>query len=252
MPISSDVNVIFAFVNELDSFHIPVFLFLAPYKRKDVYVLLDNVKVSFIRTYSDYLKESCVLIEKSIIDLKNDRANIKRKLSPFAINTIINQKIKDKLKELSNKDNSNIDAIKRFINKMLSEYSIISLFEDNNKLAEFREKYLIESEKKSVVEITRFLTKFKKFEIVNQYDLKNNKKWLHRIKTIKLEIFNNKNDFEDIKIASEFLAYNEEKGRLSFTTCDREFYRSLGILTNNEDIKIGKLNLIRLNKRIKG
>ncbi len=249
MSISSDVNVIFAFVNELDSFHIPVFLFLAPYKRKDIYVLLDNVKVSFIYTYSNYLKDACVLIEKSIIDLKNDRVNIKRKLSPFAINAIVNQKIKEKLKELSNKDNSNIDAIKRFINRMLSEYSIISLFENNDKLAEFREKYLIESEKESDVEITRFLSKFKKFEIVNQYDLKKNKEWLNRIKASELDIFENKNDYEDMKIASEFLAYNDEKGRLSFMTCDREFYRSLGILTNNENLKIGKLKLIRLNNR---
>ena len=67
MTISSDVNVIFGYIDDTDLFHIPVLCFLAPYNRKDNYLLLDEVKVSFIHTYSYFLKNVCSFIEKSII-----------------------------------------------------------------------------------------------------------------------------------------------------------------------------------------
>ena len=61
MPISSDVNVIFGYIDKTDLFHIPVLCFLAPYNRKDHYLLLDEVKSSFIYTYSYFLKKLVLL-----------------------------------------------------------------------------------------------------------------------------------------------------------------------------------------------
>lgn len=245
MPISSDVNTIFAFADNRDIFHVPIALFLVPYKRKDFYVLLDEVKSSFIYTYSDRMKEACLFIEKSIIDYKKSRSKLLKPPSPFVINTIIRGKIKEKIDELANDGFSRYDTINRFVNKMLSDYSIISIYEDSEKMAEFREKYLEEAEKNTTFELNRFLTKFKDFIVVNFTDIESYGEWIKKIKNSKLNIFDNKRDEEDIRIAAQYMGYNQEESKLAFVTCDKEFYRSLNVVSSFFKQSIGKLFLIK-------
>ena len=249
MPVSSDVNTIFAFADDQDLFHIPVALVMVPYKRKDVYILLDEVKSSFIYTYSNFLKEAGTIIEKSIIDYKEKRSNKLKKPTSFAINAIVRQKIKEKIEEQSKKKFFNYDTVNRFINKMLSKYSITSLYEESEKLAEFRENYLIKAEDEADREISLFLNKFKNFEIINFPDIQTFEEWLDKIKKSKLKIFKNKRDYEDMRIAAQFLGYNQEIGKLAFITCDKEFHRSLEIISKKFNQPVGNLTLIKPAKK---
>ncbi len=241
MPISSDVNTIFAYIDKKHKFHIAVALFIVPYKRKDVYVLLDEVKSRFIYTYSAYLKEACLIIEKSIIDYKAKRSKLLPNPTPFMVAKIIDSEIKKRMKQVSEMEYFNYDATTRFVNKMLTEYSVLALYEEEEKLAEFREKYLVKSEEESSKEITRFLDRFKDFEVVNFNDITSFCDWLDKLKKVDLDVFKRKQDIDDMRIAAQFLGYNQEKGRLSFFTCDFEFYRSLGLVSKHFNQGIGKL-----------
>ncbi|MBD3259400.1 hypothetical protein GF371_02090 [Candidatus Woesearchaeota archaeon] len=251
MPISSDVNVIFAYVDETDIFHMPVVIFITPYKRKDVYFLLDEVKSSFIYTYSQYLKDACVFIEKSIIDYKSKRSKLLPKPSPFAINAIIRENIKKKLEGMSKKEHFRYDTVNRFTKKMLTEYSTTSLYEDSEKLSEFREKYLTKAEKEADIQISLFLNKFRNFEVVNFADVQSFEEWLGKLKKVELNVFKNKRDYEDMKIAAQYLGYNQEIRTLSFVTCDKEFHDSLDKVSKHFKQPIGKLFLLKPPKKQK-
>ena len=151
--------------------------------------------------------------------------------------------------ELSEKEFFQIDTATRFVNKFLTEYSLISLYEDKNNLAEFREKYLEKAEKEADMELTIFLKKFKGFHILNFADVSGFENWLKKIKTVKLNIFENKSDNEDMRIAAQYLAYNEESGKLSFVTCDKEFHRSLNVISKHFQQATGRLSLISPPKK---
>jgi hypothetical protein len=56
--------------------------------------------------------------------------------------------------------NFSVKNAKNFINTLLSEYSIPTLFEDDKAFGEFREKYLFESEQRAEDVINKFLKFF--------------------------------------------------------------------------------------------
>jgi len=248
MEISSDVNVIFAYIEETDRFHVPVVVFLSPYKRAGYYILLDQVKTSFIYTYSDFLRDTCTFIEKSIIDYRESRSGILKKPSPFLINSVMRQKIKDRIEKSVDKNDARYDTINRFVKKLLTEYSIVLLYENRDKLAEFRIKYLEMAEKEADSAISRFLRKFKDFEVINFADVENFDEWLEKLKKSELRIFNNKRDYEDMRIAAQYIGYNDKIKRLGFATCDKEFYRSLEKIISYFKLTAGKLSLITLKR----
>lgn len=251
MPVSSDVNVIFAYIDETDLFHIKVAIFIKPYKRKAPYILLDRVKGTFINRYSRYLKDACIFIEKAIMDYKAEKANSKRKPSPFLIKIVVEEYIKRQIeKEAIKKLNYNKNAIKRFVKKLSIEFSYITLYNEVDKLAEFRERYLVNAENEADYKITAFLKNFKNFHVLNEGEIKSIDEWLNKLKKIELDVFESKTDFEDMKIAVEFFGFNEEHEKLSFVTCDKEMARSLKVLIEYFKLNAGKIHLIKAPKKI--
>jgi hypothetical protein len=131
----------------------------------------------------------------------------------------------------------------------LTEYSIPALYNDKNKLAEFREKYLIQAEKGAERAINIFLKKFKKFEVVNIAVIGDFETWLKKLKEFKLNVFENKRDYEDMRIAAQFFSVNEKISSLGFATCDREFHRSLELVKKQFNIKTGNLVLLKKSRK---
>jgi hypothetical protein len=65
MKTSSDVNIIFAHGDITHYFHKKVCLYMARYVR-DNYLLLAKTKAHFIYTYSNFLKDCTIIIDRSI------------------------------------------------------------------------------------------------------------------------------------------------------------------------------------------
>ena len=129
MELSSDVNTIFAYNDKIHPYNKNVISFMIKNKRS-TYMLLDRVKSHFIYTYKNYLSECCIVIEQSIRDSKAERSRSPSKTynpSLFAISTNIRGLIDKKLKELYDRKNFDFSSTKRFVDLLLSEYSIPDL-----------------------------------------------------------------------------------------------------------------------------
>lgn len=249
MDISSDVNTIFAYCDSLHKYHKSVLSFMMRQKRS-TYILLDKVKSHFIYTYKDYLSTCCIIIEQAIRDQRLERSKSPSKTykpSAFAISSHVRSLVDKKLVELCENKNFDFIATKQFVDLILSEYSIPDLYENEKVLGEFRERYLVGSEKIATTIVNKFLRFFYKFEEINlnQYTHYNN--WLDKIKDSKNNVFKNKQDYEDMTLAAEFLCYNQEIGILYFFGCDSNCCRSIEVVAKEYDLKIGKITLINLN-----
>lgn len=249
MKLSSDVNTIFAYGDDTHKFHRAVYLYMISKKRTH-YILLSKIKSSFIYTYKKYLSTSCVIIEKAIRDERHDRIgalSTTYKPSPLVISTSVRKLIDDHIKVESERNfNFNENTIRKFVSSMLLSYSIPELYENDNSLGEFREKYLLDAEKRAEEVLNKFLHFFSDFDCMNIESYANYMNWVNKIKKSKFDVFHNKQDYEDIIICAEFLCYNDEIGKLSFFTCDRECYRSVGVVAKEYEQRIGFVNLIEL------
>ncbi|NQU78619.1 hypothetical protein HQ545_02520 [Candidatus Woesearchaeota archaeon] len=247
MKISSDVNCIFAYADPQHIFHRPVISYIVK-KQRDTFVLLSKLKSNFMYTYKDYLATSCIIIEKAIRDERTIRdASPSKTYKPsiLSISANINSKIEKYLLEESEKClNFNMSGTRKFINIILTEFSIPKLYEDNEVLAKFREKYVVEAEKQAEEVVNRFIKRFNNFECVNIEDYSMYDKWTTRIKKSKHNVFQNKQDVEDISIASEFLAFNSEKSKLAFFTSDVNCHKSILKIAKEYSLKTGHLHLI--------
>lgn len=248
MAISSDVNTIFAYTNPNHKFHRAVCLYIAKKKRYP-YFLLAKVSNSFVFTYKNLLADCGNIIIKEILEYREERnkSGAKYKLNAYAISAIINKKINSAL-DKSNSQYLNFDykTAKEFIDKLLSDFSIPEMFENDHSLGEFREKYVTESEKRAAEKLNEFLNFFQNFETIKieQYD--NYDVWLQNIKSSKNPVFKNKQDFEDMKIAAEFLSYNQDFGQLSFFSSDKDMIDSIIQIGKEYRQRVGDMNLIKV------
>ena len=248
MNISSDVNVVFAYADSKHIFHRGVLAHIAK-KQRDTFIIISKLKSHFIYTYKDYLVTACIIIEKAIRDERHHRSKSPSKTykpNVFTISASINALINDYLEVESAKFmNFNISGARDFINLLLTDYSIPKLYEDDEALANFREKYNLDAEKQAEDVINRFVKLFNGFECMNIEDYTNYELWLEKIKKSKQKVFENKRDTEDMRIAAEFLVYNEEKGKLGFFTCDKNCHFSILAMAKEYNLKLGKMHLVR-------
>jgi hypothetical protein len=250
MKISSDVNTIFAYADGMHTFHNKVSLYMAK-RIRDKYILLAKVKSTFIYTYKDYLTTSCTIIDRSIREYKKQRSMSPSKTykpTHFSISTNVDHLIDEYIKEQESRMEFNSKAVRAFVAKKLSEYSVPALMEDEKMLGEFREKYLQDAEERAVEILNKFVCFFRtpEFELMNIERYNTFDDWFYKIKESKEFVFNNKRDREDMNIAAEFLAYNLEFNLLDFFTCDREFSESIKKVAREYGQKIGMINLIKL------
>jgi hypothetical protein len=248
MKTASDVNIIFAYDDSSHLFHKNVCFFMMQHIR-DNYLLLVKVKAHFTHTYSGYLKDSAIIIDKSIREHRNERRNSPSQIykpSHLAISANITKKIDDYVNEKSRNSNFSAKTAKVFINQLLSEYSIPTLFEDDKAFGEFREKYMEGAEKKALDVLNRFLKFFNnKYESMNIEQYKTYDEWMIKIKKSPQNIFENKQDYEDIQVASEYFAYNKEFGKANFFTTDLIMGDSLKKAAREFKLEIGLVHVIK-------
>ncbi|MCK4670254.1 MAG: hypothetical protein KAT43_03545 [Nanoarchaeota archaeon] len=248
MTISSDVNVIFAYNDTTHKFNKKVYFYMAKQKRNS-YLLLAQVKATFIYKYTDYLETACNIIDKAIRDEKEKRSKSpsqKYRPNSLVISENINKAIDDLIiQENARFMNYNAKAVKDFVNLLLSEYSIPKLYEDDDAFGEFREKYTTNSEQIAEDVLNKFLKFFQKFgtKRIEEYD--NYQKWFQNIKNSKENIFDNKQDYEDMKLSAEFLSYNEEVRTLNFFTCDKNCHNSIKKVAKEYRLRIGQIHLVK-------
>lgn len=248
MKFTSDVNIIFAYADNNHKFQKKVISYIAR-RQKDKFILLSKLKNNFIHTYSGYLVTCCIIIENAVrkeIKKRSQSPSKTYKPSTFTITRSVQSLIDDYLEKESAKFMSfNKQGVRTYINRLLTDYSISRLYFEENALAEFREKYSVESEERALEVLNRFLRFFRKFESMNieEYSIAY-EKWLNEIKNSDKNIFDNKKDHEDIILASELLAYNQEKSKLDFVSCDKEMCRSLKVVSKEFDFTLGKIDLI--------
>lgn len=243
MHLGTDVNTIFAYEEISHKHYKKTIQFLVTHKRS-IYVLLNNVKKSFLKTYSDYLKDSCDIITQAIVEFKEIRnANPSRKPSHEVVAAEVNSRITKKLEDLSQTTNANIQSTKNFIDKLLIDYSPPKLYEEDEALPEFREKYIVLAEKQATDIINRFLKNFAGFISINLFEYEDYDETLDKIKKIKNDVFANKQDYEDMKIAAEYFCVCKDN-KLEFFTFDKEFHRSLHKCSQLLNVNIGRVHLL--------
>lgn len=246
MKIASDVNIIFAYSDENHIYHKKTIFYLARIKRFH-HILLAKVKAHFIYTYTNYLTTGCVIIDHAVREHRKERANSPSttyKPSPLAISANIDKLIQDYINlEASKKGNFNSKGVRNFINLLLTDYSIPELYESNDKLGEFREKYLIQAEQRALETLNKFLSFFQNFDLVNIEKYNNFEIWINNIKNSKKDI-KIKHDLEDILVVAEYLSFNEEIEKLGFFTCDKECYNSIKLIAKEHNLTIGRVDLI--------
>ena len=246
MKTASDVNVIFAFGDSTHFFHKKVCLHMAKHIKNN-YLLLLKVKSHFIYTYSNQLKDCVIIIDKSIREYKK-----KRNKSPFktykpshlAISAAINKLIDNYIIEKANISNFCVKSAKKFVNSLLTKYSIPTLYENDKLFGEFREEYLVESEEKAMEIINRFLKFFRNFEVMNIEQYTTYESWMDKIKKSSKKVFDNKQDYEDIIIAAEYFAYNAEISQINFFTTDQTMGKSIPKISKEYSQKTGKITII--------
>lgn len=247
MKISSDVNTIFAYGDNLHPFHNKVCLYMAK-KIRDNYVLLAKVKAHFIYTCKDYLTTCCNIIDQAIRDYRNKRSkspSTTYKPSPLAISANIDSLIDKHIGiEQSKTMNFNVKAVRTFIAWLLSEYSIPELYANDESFANFREKYVEEAEERALEVLNKFLKFFHQFESMNIEQYNNYEEWLSKIKKSEKNIFKNKQDYEDVMLAAEFLSYNQEFGLLGFFSSDKNCCDSIRIVSKEFMQRIGFVHCI--------
>ncbi len=247
MKISSDVNAVFAYADRKHIYHKGILAHIAK-KQRDTFILLSKLKSNFIYTYKDYLTTSCIIIEKAVRDERKNRLKSPSKTyrpSILVITRSINVLIEKHLLDESSKFmNFNTSAVREFINMLLTDYSIPKLYEDDESLASFREKYVLDAEKQAEDIINRYVKRFNGFECVNIDDYESYEDWLTKIKKSKQNLFKEKKDFEDMTIGAEFLAYNDEVARLGFFTCDKNCHDSIVAMAKEQGLVIGSTHLI--------
>jgi len=247
MKTSSDVNTIFAYGNRDDIFNKKVLLFRAK-KMKYKYVLLSNVSASFVYTYKDRLSTGCIVIEKAIREEKKKRDSSPSKSykpSLFSLSENVNNKISEYLVELQRDNNINVKSVRIFIDLLLSDYSIPRLYEEDEAFAEFKEKYIINAEKRAFEVINKFVRFFRRYDFMYIENYQKYDEWKIKIKSSKEQVFDKKRDKEDIEIATEFLSFNEEFGQLEFFTCDKECGESIKKIAKEYRRSVGHIEIIR-------
>ncbi|MBS3125212.1 hypothetical protein J4211_03085 [Candidatus Woesearchaeota archaeon] len=247
MDVSSDVNTVFAYTNPAHKFHTPVSLHMAKRKRHH-YVLLAKVNSSFLYTYTNLLTDCGNIIVQAITGFREERekANAKNPLSAFSISAIVNSKIKELLEEYNDKySNFNIKSTKEYIDLLLTKFSIPELYENDKALGEFREQYLMEADKRAFEALNKFVRFFQHYDLMKIEEYENYENWLKKIKDSSQDVFENKQDFEDMKIAAELLSYNEELGKLSFFTCDFNMHKSILTVAKENKQNVGDIEIIK-------
>ena len=251
MVLASDCNTIFAYSDSSDKHHNSVAVFFKQRSRVN-YLVLFNVKTSFIYTYSDVFKECGLIVEKVILEQKEHRKRSPSKSykpSHFVITLQAEKQIEQELESISKKRRFNRSLARRFISKLLSKYSIPSLYEDDEIFANFREEYLKKSEEQATEVLNKFLRLFRSFDTITMEEYEQYHEWLNRIKQCKLNVFRNLQDYEDMKIGAEYLSYNEEFGTLDFATCDKDCHKSIHKLSRKYQQRIGKLHYLNRTTR---
>ncbi|MFC1774725.1 hypothetical protein ACFLZN_00225 [Nanoarchaeota archaeon] len=247
MKISSDVNTIFGYSDLTHKLSKAVRMHMAKTTTFH-YVLLCEVKKSFVFTYSDYLKsagETIDLAVRKYIAERKKAVSKSYKPSNAAISSNVRSKIKDHITSQKKQFlRYNVRAVNDFVNKMLTDFSIPELVEDSEKFAAFREKYVEGAEKLTKEVLNKFLRFYREVSIKKTGDYSKLASWLEKIKNGPNELFDNKKDFEDMKIAAEFFAYNDELGLLGFFSGDNEFCKSINKFAENSKIRIGNIEFI--------
>ncbi len=228
--ISNDVNVIFAFLDIKHKFHIQSSLFVVKNQRRKL-VVLANVMKSFLKTYKNYIVQVGAIIEHQVVFCKEERKKSPIKNpSTTHIAILVNAGINNELKTLSSMPNYSFDALLRFKDLLLTDFSIPQLYFEENAIGEFREKFIDRSEKFSLDSINEFVTKFNQKRIMKQNDYKNYENFLSDLKSMK--------DYEDRRICAELFCFGEEKKAIQFLTFDNTFKQYLRKFGSKHNVKV--------------
>jgi hypothetical protein len=226
--ISSDVNVFFAYGDIMHPRHKEVSLFILKNLRKP-FILLNRVKTSFLYTYSDYLKECSRIVSYGVAQNRGGAR------SPIAVSAIIRKDIENRLQQLSRETNFMYLTTKRFVDRMLEEFPIPKLLQDDA-LSEFRERFLEKAEEEAVRVLNLMFTRFIKRHLMSLADYRRYDEWLSRLKLYGVPVFANMQDHEDLQIGAELFSYWSEHGRLNFHTLDKEMRRSILLVKRREGL----------------
>jgi len=181
--ISNDVNVIFAYIDRNHKHYRRSRSFVNNNIRRK-YVMLAMVKQSFIKTYQDYVDSVAIIILESVIKEKEERKNsIIKKPTQNLILKSINYQINKELKALNKQyPNLTYDSLESIKNILLSTFSILQLYNKKDSMGDFRETFIAESNKYSIRALNRFLTNFKKGDVMQimQYNNYENMKKIGR------------------------------------------------------------------------
>lgn len=219
--ISSDVNVLFIYGDPRDRRNFNLIRFCKRNQRRS-YLLLEEVKKSFIKTFSDYYKIIGSIIDDVIITYRAQRLKSpgKRQPSTEALIAEIDKNISKKFSSLVRKTTLSMSSLKRFYSKLLKDYSIPRLYHEDKLIGEFREFYSGEAENEATDVMNRFILEFRSLDVhqkqnCNDYD----------DNYVALDSYFRK-DHEDRRIAAELMCYTLRK-HLQFLCGDKAFRTAL-------------------------
>ncbi len=226
--ISEDVNVIFAYLDAQHKFHRKTMMFVKTNKRRKN-IFLANVLKNFLVTYQGYITDVATIIEFSVNRIREEREKSPIKNpSPSYITRLIEAEIEQGLKELSQSVNYAYEALKKFKELLLTEFSLPELFFEEDTIAEFRERFITKADDLSLGAFNTFFTEFPNKKLMKQHEYK---KYNEKLKLLK-----NMKDYEDRRICAELFCFGEERGAITFLTFDKAFNNF--IKTHGKDYRV--------------
>lgn len=241
---SSDLNVIYSFVNIRHKFHDVVITYLNSIKEQK-YVLLDHVKTVFIFSYQDNLMRIGEIIIVAVNKVKDwiKKRRLIGQPGPRIKNIRLKKELDSLIKEQQDKEVKPTDYT-YYEDILLKDYPLIELLDDKEKLKDFETFYIEKAE-----EITRNkLTEFIEFFDFVQDNLKLNptnvKKWYDELSQLRKENENLFVDYhnEDIKLSSEYITYcNDRRIPLNFFSTDKNLCSSLNFVKKEKNLNCGDI-----------
>lgn len=227
---SCDVNLVFYYTLENRYFHLTK-EFINQNKNK-VFLILDNLKRTYLRTFSEKLKHinDIVLssLNKTNQELQNRNSKTNRPSSIELEEAIFKQKFKEML-------SSSTEKLDDFMNEKIITYLFkTSLSYNSLKKINIQELWLENVQNSDIFSITawhKFISNFSIKKDAPNFSYNRLNKWETQILNLKTKmgIFND-SDNEDIKLASEYLANVEDNSNIQFYSFDRDMINSLNKL----------------------